>query len=44
MREKGFPVTIIGEVRAGKGVRLLDRGIERKVAMKGYEHFRGDVA
>ena len=36
----GFSLSIIGEVRAGKGVHLFDRGHERKVAMKGYEHFR----
>ncbi len=41
LRKHRIAVSIIGEVRAGKGVRLLDRGIERKIVLKGYEHFRG---
>jgi thiamine-monophosphate kinase len=43
LKKDGFSLSIIGEVRAGKGVRLLDNGTERKVAMKGYEHFRGEL-
>jgi thiamine-monophosphate kinase len=40
LKDRRIAVSIIGEVKAGKGVRLLDRGIERKVVLKGYEHFR----
>lgn len=40
LKRSGFSLSVIGEVRAGKGVRLFDGGIERKVTMKGYEHFR----
>ena len=39
LKGSGFSLSVIGEVRAGRGVRLLDGGCERKVAMKGYEHF-----
>ena len=39
LRREGFSLSVIGEVRAGRGVRLFDNGTERKVAMKGYEHF-----
>jgi thiamine-monophosphate kinase len=39
-REK-VPVSVIGEVRPGKGVKLFDKGREKEVTMKGYEHFRG---
>ncbi len=41
LKKRRISVSIIGEVKAGKGVRLLDHGIEKKVVMKGYEHFRG---
>jgi thiamine-monophosphate kinase len=40
LKARGFSLSVIGEVSAGKGVRLFDKGTERKVAMKGYEHFR----
>jgi thiamine-monophosphate kinase len=40
LKGSGFALSVIGEVRAGRGVRLFDKGTERKVAMKGYEHFR----
>ncbi len=40
LKARRIAVSIIGEVKAGKGVRLLDRGIERKIVLKGYEHFR----
>ncbi len=40
LKDRRIAVSIIGEVKTGKGVRLLDRGIERKVVLKGYEHFR----
>ena len=35
----GVSLSVIGEVASGRGVRLMDRGRERKVAIKGYEHF-----
>jgi thiamine-monophosphate kinase len=40
LKKEGFALSVIGEVQAGRGVRLFERGNERKVAMKGYEHFR----
>lgn len=40
LKARRIAVSIIGEVKAGKGVRLLDRGIQRKIVLKGYEHFR----
>ncbi len=40
LKARGFPVSVIGEVQAGKGVLLLEGGKERRVSMKGYEHFR----
>lgn len=43
LKRGGLSLSIIGEVRAGRGVRVLDRGTERKVAMKGYEHFREHI-
>jgi thiamine-monophosphate kinase len=43
LQRDGFSISLIGEVRAGRGVRLFDRGVERKVAMKGYEHFGGEL-
>jgi thiamine-monophosphate kinase len=39
LKERGVPLSIIGEVRQGKGVRLMEKGREKKVAIKGYEHF-----
>jgi len=41
--EMGFPISIIGKVDTGKGVRLFEKGKEKKIAQKGYEHF-GDTA
>jgi len=39
-RETGVPVTMIGRIEAGAGVRILDeRGHEIALAIKGYEHF-----
>jgi thiamine-monophosphate kinase len=39
----GFPISIIGEVNTGKGVRLFEKGKERKIVQRGYEHFGGTV-
>ena len=39
MRTKGFPVSIIGEVVKGRGVKLFERGKEKRLNTKGYEHF-----
>lgn len=41
LREKGFPVWIVGEVRKGRGVRVYRGGRLFKVSKKGYEHFVG---
>jgi thiamine-monophosphate kinase len=38
----GFPISIIGEVVRGRGVRVFQAGKEMKVTAKGYEHF-GDT-
>lgn len=38
----GFPVSVIGEIDRGKGVRLFEKGKEKKITQKGYEHF-GDT-
>lgn len=40
LRKKKLQVSVIGEVRKGKGVHVYQAGRERKVAVKGYEHFR----
>jgi thiamine-monophosphate kinase len=37
--QKGFPVSVVGEVCKGKGVRLFDQGRERPITSKGYDHF-----
>lgn len=39
MRIKGFPVSIIGEVVKGRGVKLFERGKKKRLNTKGYEHF-----
>ena len=39
MRTKGFPVSIIGEVVKGRGVKLFKRGKGERLNTKGYEHF-----
>jgi thiamine-monophosphate kinase len=39
IRGKGFPVSVIGEVVKGKGVKLFDHGRTVKITSKGYEHF-----
>lgn len=39
LKGQGVPLSIIGEVRRGRGVRLMEKGRERKVKVKGYEHF-----
>ncbi|MCX5802388.1 MAG: thiamine-phosphate kinase [Proteobacteria bacterium] len=39
MRTKGFPVSIIGEVVKGRGVKLFKRGKGKRLNTKGYEHF-----
>ncbi len=39
LKERGVPLSVIGEVRQGRGVRLMEKGKEKKVAVKGYEHF-----
>lgn len=39
MRTKGFPVSIIGEVVKGRGVKLFERGKGKRLNTKGYEHF-----
>jgi thiamine-monophosphate kinase len=44
LKGAGFRLSVIGEVKAGQGVRLFERGTERKVAVKGYEHFREQLA
>jgi thiamine-monophosphate kinase len=36
-------LSVIGEVKEGRGIRVLDRGKIRKIGRKGYEHFRGVV-
>jgi thiamine-monophosphate kinase len=40
LKQRDVRLSVIGEVRPGRGVRLIDRGTERQVATKGYEHFR----
>jgi thiamine-monophosphate kinase len=37
--KQGHPISIIGEVIRGKGVRVLSKGKTLEVAVKGYEHF-----
>ena len=39
LKSEGVPLSVIGEVRRGRGVRLMEKGRERKVMEKGYEHF-----
>lgn len=39
MIQRGFAITVIGEVVSGRGVRLFDMGKEIKVSKKGYDHF-----
>ena len=39
LKREGISLSVIGEVASGRGVRLMDRGRERGVAIKGYEHF-----
>ncbi len=39
LKKRGVPLSVIGEVRQGRGVRLMEKGKERSVAVKGYEHF-----
>jgi thiamine-monophosphate kinase len=39
MRAAGLPLSVIGEVVRGKGVKLFDRGREIESSAKGYEHF-----
>ncbi len=36
---QGYPISIIGEVIEGKGVKVLSRGKTYEVPVKGYEHF-----
>jgi thiamine-monophosphate kinase len=36
---QGHPVSIIGEVIPGKGVKVLSKGKALEVSVKGYEHF-----
>ncbi len=40
LQERKLRVSVIGEVRRGKGVHVCQAGRERRVAVKGYEHFR----
>lgn len=35
----GHPISVIGEVTAGRGVRVLSRGKTVEIPVKGYEHF-----
>jgi thiamine-monophosphate kinase len=39
LTKRGVPLSVIGEVRQGRGVRLMEKGKEKKVVVKGYEHF-----
>jgi len=39
LNKRGVPLSVIGEVRQGRGVRLMEKGKEKKVVVKGYEHF-----
>ena len=41
MVQKGFKITVIGEVVSGKGVRLLRNGSEVEAPGRGYDHFKG---
>jgi thiamine-monophosphate kinase len=43
LKRQKVQVSVIGEVRKGKGVRVYQGGEERKLPVKGYEHF-GDVS
>jgi thiamine-monophosphate kinase len=36
---QGYPISIIGEVIRGKGVKVLSQGKTYEVPVKGYEHF-----
>jgi thiamine-monophosphate kinase len=39
VRKKGFPISVIGRVVKGRGVKLFDKGQAMKITSKGYEHF-----
>lgn len=41
LRDKGFHISIVGEVKRGKGVRVYREGKLVKISRKGYEHFVG---
>jgi len=43
MIERGRPVTVIGEVVSGSGVRVLRHGSEITPPRGGYDHFGGKV-
>jgi thiamine-monophosphate kinase len=36
---QGHPISIIGEVIRGKGVKVLSKGKVLEIPVKGYEHF-----
>ena len=36
---QGHPISIIGEVIRGKGVKVLSKGKALEIPVKGYEHF-----
>jgi thiamine-monophosphate kinase len=43
LKAQGFDVSVIGEVKQGKGVHIFDRGAEVMVSAKGHEHLRRAV-
>lgn len=43
LANKGFSITIIGEIMKGKGVQIFRNGKKIKTDFKGYEHFGADL-
>ncbi len=42
IKRKGYHVSVIGEVRDGRGVKVIQGGRRRQIKIKGYEHFRDE--
>jgi len=39
VKRKGYVISIIGEVKKGRGVKLYENGKKKEILKKGYEHF-----
>ncbi|HPU30994.1 MAG TPA: thiamine-phosphate kinase [Syntrophorhabdaceae bacterium] len=39
IKRKGYVISIIGEVKKGRGVKLYENGKKKEILKKGYEHF-----